>query len=70
MPAPIAPKADDRDAVGIWAQIDDDVREAVEDVDRSNLQWHLGLSIRERLRACLRTTSMLTRLRRDPSASR
>ena len=48
---------------------DEEIREAADDVDQSLLRWHSGLSIRQRLRACTRATSILDRLRRDLSAS-
>lgn len=63
------PGVRDRDAARTQFEIDPEILEAVGDVDRSLLRWHLSLSTRERLRACTRATSKLVRLRREPSES-
>jgi len=43
---------------------------ATDEVDRSLLEWYLGLSVTERLRAASRSAAVLDRMRRAASRDR
>ncbi|MEJ7598555.1 MAG: hypothetical protein WKG01_11660 [Kofleriaceae bacterium] len=55
---------------GESSEDDERMREAVAEVDVSLIEWHLGLSVVERLRAASRSAAVLERLARASARNR
>ena len=61
--------ADHESLVEPTTDIAPELRAAARDVDRALLRWYLGLSLRERLRACTQAGRALGRFKRAPTSA-